>query len=253
MAVMPSITGISMSSTMTSMPGGGKRVESQLAVADRCDDPDFGVAFQSARKQPRMTALSSTTITRMAVVRRPLPRQRSCPELRSAAPGLRSSRPGRIWSEMMSLSKGFMMYSFAPALERLLDMRHVVLGRAEDDLRRIAAGHLAQPPEEIDPVHDRHVPVEQDRVRHLARAGLHRLSAVLGLGTAKSQLLQDLPRHLADDAAVIDDKAGFHRLGYATAAARVECYAASARFEIEQPAHLQHDQQRPVQAVDAGR
>src|SRR6266404_2165962 len=67
------------------------------------------------------------------------------------------------------------------------DVGDIVLGGAEHDLGRIAAGHAAQIAEEFIPVHDRHVPVEQDGVGQSALADFQRLLAVLGLDDLEIQ------------------------------------------------------------------
>src|SRR6478672_5744405 len=66
-------------------------------------------------------------------------------------------------------------------MQRARNVRDVVFGGAEHDLGRIATGHAAQVAEELVAVHDRHVPVEQNRFGHGALANLKRLLAVLGL------------------------------------------------------------------------
>ena len=66
--------------------------------------------------------------------------------------------------------------------------------------------------QEGDPVHNRHVPVEQDGRRHFFLAGIQRFKAVIGFNHFELKVLENAAGHLADNAAVIDDEAGFHLL-----------------------------------------
>ncbi len=56
-----------------------------------------------------------------------------------------------------------------------------------------AAIHAAQLHQELVAVHIRHVPVEQDRVRHSVGAGERRLLTILGLGDLEIQPLENAP------------------------------------------------------------
>src|ERR1044072_63146 len=96
--------------------------------------------------------------------------------------------------------------------ERPRDMRHVVFGGAEYNLRRVAARHAAQCLEEVVAVHHRHVPVEQDGVGHCAAALLQRLLPVLSFRDLEVETFKNAPRHLADDARVVDHQTGLHGL-----------------------------------------
>ena len=75
----------------------------------------------------------------------------------------------------------------------------------------------------------------------------------------EAQLLQDASRDLADNAAVIDDKAGIRdsRLGHGSGSPfRTPCGRRPGLMDTadcQNPLDIQHDQQRPAQAVDAGR
>src|SRR5262249_45543530 len=84
------------------------------------------------------------------------------------------------------------------------DMRDIVLGGAEDHLGLIASRHAAQISKELVAVHDRHVPIEQDRLGQTTLARLQRLLAVLGFDDVEIQAFQNTPRDLSDDARVID-------------------------------------------------
>jgi hypothetical protein len=72
---------------------------------------------------------------------------------------------------------------------------------------------LAQLPQEIDPAHHRHVPIQQDRVRHRPPAGLQGFQPVAGLLDLEAQVFQNPARHFSDHAAVVNDQAAFHGLG----------------------------------------
>src|SRR6201999_593702 len=50
--------------------------------------------------------------------------------------------------------------------ERRTDVRHVVLGRAENHFWLVAVAALTEQAKELHPAHHWHVPVEQDHVRH---------------------------------------------------------------------------------------
>ena len=99
----------------------------------------------------------------------------------------------------MSWSNGFMMYSLAPACSAC-DMGYSILGGAKHDLGLIAAGRAAQMAKEFKTVHDRHVPVEQDRIGQSALAGFQRLLAVLGFDDLEIQAFQDAPCDFSDHA-----------------------------------------------------
>src|SRR5258708_12800003 len=89
-------------------------------------------------------------------------------------------------------------------------MGYSILGGAEYDLGLIAAGHAAQMAKEFKTVHDRHVPVEQDRIGQSALAGFQRLLAVLGFDDLEIQAFQDAPCNFSADAPVIYHKTYLH-------------------------------------------
>src|ERR1700693_52790 len=103
-----------------------------------------------------------------------------------------------------------MVYSLAPA-RRARPLRDVVVGGAEHDLGRVAARQFAQRTQELVAVHLRHVPVEQDRIGQMAPAGVERLLAGFGFHDLEFESFENSPRHLADDARVVNDQTGFHR------------------------------------------
>src|SRR4029077_15132764 len=67
--------------------------------------------------------------------------------------------------------------------------------------------HGAQRLEAGDAVHFGHVPVQQHHVRNRAAAEFHSLKAVLGLGGAQAEALEDVRRHAANDARIVDYQA----------------------------------------------
>src|SRR5689334_13285343 len=83
-------------------------------------------------------------------------------------------------------------------LERGADVRHVVLGGAEDDLWLVAMSALAEHLQELHPAHHRHVPVEQDDVRHLGFAARQGFLSVTGLLDLELEGFEDVPRDFAD-------------------------------------------------------
>ena len=62
--------------------------------------------------------------------------------------------------------------------------------------------------QELDTVHNRHVPVEQHTIGQRAPAVLQRETAVLGLGHGIAVGLEDAPGELAHYPAVIDNETG---------------------------------------------
>ena len=74
-------------------------------------------------------------------------------------------------------------------MKRARDMRDIVFGSAEHHLGLVAARHMAQIAEEFIAIHDRHVPVEQDRLGQSALADFQRLLAVLGFDDVEIEAL----------------------------------------------------------------
>ena len=96
--------------------------------------------------------------------------------------------------------------------ERGTDVRHVVLGGAEDDLGLVFMAPLPKHTQELHSAHHGHVPVEQDNVRHLGFAPRQRLASVAGLIDLEVESLENMPRDLANDLRVIDDQTTLHAL-----------------------------------------
>src|SRR5690606_7506444 len=94
--------------------------------------------------------------------------------------------------------------------DRLANVGDVVLGRAEHHFRAASAIEPAEFRNELDAIHHRHVPVEQDQVRHAFAAFVERIPAVLGYADLEFEAFDDVPRDLADHPRVIDDQAVFH-------------------------------------------
>src|SRR5205085_2485245 len=94
--------------------------------------------------------------------------------------------------------------------ERARDVSDIVFSCAEYDLGSVTAGQAAQRLEEVVAVHHRHVPVEQYRVGQCDAALLERLLSVLGLDDLEIETFENSPRHLADDARIVDHQTGLH-------------------------------------------
>ena len=84
-----------------------------------------------------------------------------------------------------------------PGAQRFGDLLHVVFGGAEDDDGIVPARLTAECGHEIHAVHHRHVPVEQDGVRHAGAALVERRRAVTGLVAVKLEAFQDPLFHLS--------------------------------------------------------
>src|SRR5258708_17378095 len=91
-------------------------------------------------------------------------------------------------------------------------MRHVIFGGAETHFGLIMVAALPKQPQKFHPAHYRHVPVEQDNVRHLGFAAGQGLLAVASLVDLEFEGLENVARDLADHLGVIDDQTAFHAL-----------------------------------------
>ena len=96
------------------------------------------------------------------------------------------------------------------SLHRLANVRHIVLGRAEHDDHAVAAVALTQLAQEIDAVHDGHVPVEQHDVRHGPEAVVQRFLAIHRFFGLKVELFENPSGHHSDDFRVINNETGLH-------------------------------------------
>ena len=90
------------------------------------------------------------------------------------------------------------------------DLCDVVLAGAEDDDRTLALWPAAQGRQKLHACDHRHVPVEEDDVRHRLSAEVEGLLAVIGLGDGEIEILENAPRHFADDAGIVDDETMLH-------------------------------------------
>ena len=147
------------------------------------------------------------------------------------------------FASTMSRSKGFMMYSSAPAriAFAIWAMSFSVVQKTTFGF--LAAGQAAQLAKELETVHDRHVPVEEHGVGHRFRAEVERLLAVLGLGDPEVEPFEDAARDLADHAGVVDDETvlhGAYPLGGDLVAG-----------ELENAVDVEDDHQLAVEAMDA--
>src|SRR3546814_254132 len=64
--------------------------------------------------------------------------------------------------------------------------------------------------QELESVLHRHVPIEQDGVRHVTLASLDRLLAIFGFIDVKAEAFENLARHHAHNFRIIDDQARLH-------------------------------------------
>src|SRR5687768_16451813 len=99
-------------------------------------------------------------------------------------------------------------------LERGANVGHVVLGRAENDLRLVAVAALAKQAEELHPAHHRHVPVEQHDIGHFCFAASQRFAAIAGFLDFELESFEDVTGDLADHLRVIDDQTALHILAF---------------------------------------
>src|SRR4029077_973915 len=86
----------------------------------------------------------------------------------------------------------------------------------------------AQRLEEVVAVHHRHIPVEQHRIRHCAAALLEGLLSVLGFRDLEVEAFKNPPRHLPDDARIVDHQTGLH--GSTTFLSTAACTSAVIAF-----------------------
>src|SRR5450759_3372926 len=231
-AEMPSRSGISISSTATSGLTRSTWLTASRPVRSDAATTISGSAAIQREISPLMTTESSTTITRSGsccveagaeelanailithqaaengTLETVTPRARSAAgskERRSDEADFLEFRGDDILVER--LHDVFV----GAGVKRARDVRDIVFGGAEHHLGLVAAGHAAQIAEEFIAVHDRHVPVEQDRIGQSALADFQRLLAVLGFDDLEVEAFQDPPCDLPDDARVVDNKTCSH-------------------------------------------
>src|SRR5579883_40295 len=212
MAERPSISGISISSTMTST---GWRARAAIACRPSATVTAISTspAPSSVRAiKPRITAESSTIITRMGEL--------GTGGLAGAVSVIslfpRGGDPASEQTDLFELSlhdlhiEGIHNVLIRSLLERLHDVLDLAVGRAEDDLRMAAMRHRPNFLQAFDPGHPRHIPVQKDRIGHVRHAFVERLLAVLRFAACKFQIFHDLTRKPADDATVVDYKTRHH-------------------------------------------
>src|SRR5579863_5905533 len=91
------------------------------------------------------------------------------------------------------------------------DLARIAFGGAEQDHRMRAILLAAHALDEVEALHARQVPIQENQVWHVFVAGAQAREAVLGFRDRIAQFLHDAARDRADHAAVIHDKAMFHR------------------------------------------
>src|SRR5688500_10423671 len=217
---MPSMTGISMSSTTTPI---SVLVTSSIAALPLLAVATTLIAGTLSRdrvRRPRMTWESSTTKTRIGVDAvaalfcnpnslTPVSRQYaffSPSRLRSDQTDL-----GELGLDNLAVERLHDVFVGAGA-DRLLDVGDVVLGGAEHHHRRLPAIRLAQLAQEIDAAHHRHVPVQQDRIGHALQARVHGLATVFRLFDLEIETFEDLPGDHSNNLPIIHHQTALHRV-----------------------------------------
>src|SRR5690242_18284497 len=96
-------------------------------------------------------------------------------------------------------------------VQRTCNMRDIVFGGAEHHFRTVASRQPTKRAQEVVAVHLRHIPIEQNSLRQLLPARFERLLAVLCFQDLEIEPFQNSPRHLSNDAGVVNDQTRFHR------------------------------------------
>ena len=91
-------------------------------------------------------------------------------------------------------------------------MSHIILGRAENHDRPVPGFLTAQCLDEVQPVHDGHIPVQEDRIGHLLPAFFQRFRTVAGFNTCEFELFQNSAGDFPDHTRIVDDETGLHTL-----------------------------------------
>ncbi len=82
----------------------------------------------------------------------------------------------------------------------------IIFCGTEDHNRLGATVFAPQRTQELDTVHDRHVPVEKDHVRHLFAAIFKGLDAIASFEDLETEILNDAASNFPDDTRVVDDQ-----------------------------------------------
>ena len=90
-------------------------------------------------------------------------------------------------------------------------MFRVVFGGTKHHDRLFSALLAAQGAQEIQPVHDGHIPIEQDGVRHLLTAMIEGFGAIGRFQDIKFKIANNASGDFAHNARVINNKAALHR------------------------------------------
>src|SRR6266568_1537966 len=211
-AEMPSSSGISISSTATSGLIRSSWLTASRPVRKEAVTSISGSAPIQRAIIPRMTTLSSTTITRSlscrieveagvlinaTLITSPQTAQAAQYKITPKAVEPPDRLHGSDQADFLELRGDDVFVErlhdvfVGAGMQCARDVRDVVFGGAEHHLGRIAAGHAAQIAEEFVTVHDRHVPVEQNRFGHGALAGVKRFCTVLGFDDLEIKTFQD--------------------------------------------------------------
>src|SRR5205085_5226252 len=225
-AESPSSSGMSMSSTATS--GLSFRTLSTasrpLRKVPTISIPDSSESQRDIR--PRTTTASSTIMTRMAgpvVLLGVICGSDMVPNWNSTHFKQRRTGVPPAGGKKSSDQADFLEFRFdnflverlhdvfvGARVHRARDMREVVLGGAEDDLRLVAVRHGAERAQEFIAVHNRHVPIQENRLGHLLGAGFERLPAVGRFHDGKTKAFENSSGHLPDHARIVDYKTTLH-------------------------------------------
>src|SRR5579859_75534 len=207
-AVRPSITGISISRMATSTSWRSSAFSAIWPLPTEATTWRCGSSSSMRVTSPRTTAESSTTMTRTGS---PAGEALSVAPFMLCMSGRRSEQPDLRELGLHDLAVERLHDIFVGAgRNRFLNMLDIVFRGAEHHDRLLAARQLAQLAQEIDAVHVRHVPVEQDRIRQLLGADIESDFPVFRFLRLEAELLQDLLGHHADDLRIIDNKTGLH-------------------------------------------
>src|SRR3982751_2761225 len=169
-----------------------------------------GSASIMRERTARATVESSTIIRRIGLAcgRAPSKRSRDLASARSTR-GLRYADELKLDVKRFAVERLHHIFVRA-CFKRGADVRHVVLGRAEDDLGLVGMTTLTQHLEELHAAHDWHVPIEQDDVRHLGFAASEGLLPVARFLNLELERFKDMPSDLPDHLGVVDDQTAFH-------------------------------------------
>src|SRR4029078_1606722 len=167
-AARPPAPGISRSSTTMSTRTWPSASMASSAVPATAEISNAGSLSIMRESTARATVESSTIISRMRRRAGGGSGRRSRDLASARSTSLNSGDADELQLDVKRLSVERLHHIFVGArLERRADMRHVIFGGAEDDLRLVAVPALPEQLQELHSAHHRHVPVQQDDIGHL--------------------------------------------------------------------------------------